>query len=69
MKRNITRMVLAAAIAIGFSGAAFAGQFGPMYMFCHTPFGNGPVLMRPAHWLGNSCWMPGPVQGYWVPFY
>ena len=28
-----------------------------VYMFCDTPAGPGPVLVRPAAWLGRSCYV------------
>jgi hypothetical protein len=66
-------LILAVALAaIGGSVApAVAGQFGRTTMFCDTPAGPGPVLVRPTSWLGRSCYLAtvyGPVWGYFVEF-
>ena len=69
MKRILAQLTLASAMALTVCQLAAAGQVPRIYMQCVTPAGNGPVLLRPAWWVGNTCWVPtrfGPIYGVFV---
>jgi hypothetical protein len=68
MKKNIAILIAAAAIVLG-GGRVARAQWGAVYVFCGTPAGRGPTLLRPAGVVGQPCYLwfagYGRVYGYW----
>jgi hypothetical protein len=70
MKKNIAIMFAAALMLSTAGSAASAGQWSPnAYVYCGTPAGRGPTLIRPAAVVGRSCYLwfgrYGRVYGVW----
>ena len=69
MKKMIGLMLMAAMMTSGVTRVALAGQWPTAYLYCGTVAGPGPVLIRPAAWVGGSCFVffpgAGRVYGVW----
>ena len=70
MKKNFGIMLAAAVMLFGVGRVASAGQWSPnAYVYCGTPAGRGPTLIRPAAIVGHSCYLwfagYGRVYGAW----